>query len=86
MLILNNSFREPNLIGEYQALQLLNNLDYGFVTNAINTISGYTINDLYNHYNTHMKNIKASTSVINNNIKFNDDFIEYAQLKCNVNK
>lgn len=85
MLILNNSIKDPSLMGEHQALQILNNLDYGFVTNTIN-ITGYSANDLYNHYNTHINNIRTSTTVTNNKVKFNDDFIEYAKLKAANNK
>lgn len=84
MLILNNSLKNPSLIGKHGALSALNNLDYGFVVNNIANISGFSKEDLYKYYNTHINNINSSYAVMTNNIKFNDDFIEYAHLKAAV--
>jgi glycosyltransferase involved in cell wall biosynthesis len=85
MLILNNVLKQPDLIGEHQALLLLNNVDYGFVNNQINTIQPYSIEQLYKHYSIYINNINSSNNVLRNNVQFDDDFIKYANLKHKAN-
>jgi glycosyltransferase involved in cell wall biosynthesis len=84
LTILNNSLKNPSMIGQQKILELLNYADYGFVQNGPTNIQPYSVSNLYDYINTHINNHNQSQIAIQNQIKFDEDFISYAHLKHNT--
>ena len=63
-------------------LDMLKQADYGFTINGMN-ISGYHTQDIIEYFNTLIDNNNQAEYARINNLKFNDDYIEYANIKDN---
>lgn len=79
--ILNNNIRDASMIGSQKILELLNNSDYGFVQNGPTNISAYNFGQACEYLKTLIDNNNQSKNAIDQNIKFEEDFITYANLK-----
>lgn len=82
LYLCNYSIHDPSLVGSYRLLELLNHADYGFVHQNISSISSYSFKNIYSHLETMVSNNNQTTLVQKQNIKFEDDFITYANLKA----
>lgn len=61
-------------------LEMLKQADYHFVLNGM-TITEYNIADIVNYFNIFIDNNNQAEYARLGNLKFNDDFIEYANIK-----
>jgi glycosyltransferase involved in cell wall biosynthesis len=75
--------KDINMISSMSMLSLLQYSDYGFSMHGTN-ISRHDYNDIISYINTYIDNINQSENVRSENMKFNDDFIEYASIKANT--
>jgi glycosyltransferase involved in cell wall biosynthesis len=62
------------------ALEMLKQSDYGFTINGM-SITGYSTKDIVEYFNTIIDNNNQAEHARINNLKFNDDYIEYANIK-----
>ena len=74
---------DMDIASSMSVLSLLQYADYGFSMHGTN-ISRHDYNDIITYLNTYIDNINQSEHVRFENIKFNDDFIEYAAIKANT--
>jgi glycosyltransferase involved in cell wall biosynthesis len=72
-----------DMVSSMSILSLLQYVDYGFSMHGTN-INRHDYNDILSYINTYIDNINQSENVRSENIKFNDDFIEYASIKANT--
>ena len=75
--------KDINMMSSMSILSLLQYADYGFSMHGTN-ISRHDYNDILSYINTYIDNINQSENVRSQNMKFNDDFIEYASIKANT--
>jgi len=80
MYFCNNNLQNYNKMSSMLFLDMLKDLDYGFTTNG-QTISSYSLSDALSLVATYIDNNNGSEKARMQNIKFNDDFIEYAEMK-----
>jgi len=80
----NNTMKNSELLSSFKFLNMLQNADYGFHYVSPTQISGYGINNLCDHINTMIDNNNRSEEVRQKNIKFEEDFIQYAHLKNDI--
>ena len=69
------------MIGNQKLLELLNSADYGFIQNGPTNISGYAFKDLITYIKSLIDNHNNAKQAKDKNIKFDEDFIIYANLK-----
>lgn len=81
LYLMNNNVKDISMIGNQKILELLNHADYGFVQSGPTSISAYTFKEAYDYVKTIIDNNNKSKEVMDNNTKFNEDFIIYANLK-----
>jgi len=62
------------------ALEMLKQADYGFTINGM-SIVGYEKKDIVEYFNTIIDNNNQAEYARINHLKFNDDYIEYANIK-----
>lgn len=79
--ILNTHIQNPTMIGGQKILELLNYVDYGFAQNGPTNITGYGFKELFDYIKTLIDNNNQAKQVKDNNLKFDEDFIAYANLK-----
>ena len=79
--MLNTNFKNPSMIGNQKLLELLNSADYGFIQNGPTNISGYAFKDLITYIKSLIDNHNNAKQAKDKNIKFDEDFIIYANLK-----
>lgn len=77
------AFGDRNKLCSMQFLSSLQNADYGFVSSGAN-VQPYNYSHIIDNIKTEIGNINQSEHVRSNNIKFNDDFIQYAHIKSNT--
>lgn len=70
-------------ISSMNLLSLLQYTDYGFSMHGTN-ITKHDYKDIISYINTYIDNINQAEVARSKNIKFNDDFIEYAYIKANT--
>ena len=75
--------KDISMMSSMSILSLLQYADYGFSMHGTN-ISRHDYNDILSYINTYIDNINQSENVRSQNMKFNDDFIEYASIKANT--
>jgi hypothetical protein len=63
-------------------LDMLKQADYGFTINGM-SIAGYNAKDIIEYFNTLIDNNNQAEYARVNKLKFNDDYIEYANIKDN---
>lgn len=80
MYICNNVFNNHNMMSSMVLLNMLKDLDYGFVQAGM-TIQGSTLEDTIETINTMIHNNNATESVRKEGRVFEDDFIRYANMK-----
>jgi hypothetical protein len=80
----NNTMKNSELLSSFKFLNMLQNADYGFHYVSPTQISAYGINNLCDHINTMIDNNNRSEEVRQKNIKFEEDFIQYAHLKNDI--
>lgn len=80
----NNHLKNADLVSSSRFLTMLQNADYGFMSNAPTQIAGASIENLYSYVNTMIDNNNKSEEARKNNITFEEDFIQYAHLKKNT--
>jgi glycosyltransferase involved in cell wall biosynthesis len=78
-----NHLNDTDTISSMSMLTLLQYADYGFSMQGSN-INKHDYNDIIKYANTHIDNINHSEKVRSENVKFNDDFIQYASIKANT--
>lgn len=81
LLIANNYLQNPFIVGEQKVLELLNAADYGFIQNGPMQIVPYSFQNIYEYMKIYIDNINQSKKVKEENIAFDEDFINYARLK-----
>ena len=64
-------------------LGMLQNADYGFMMQGMN-IQPASYNNIVDNIKILINNNNQSENIRANNIKFNDDFIQYAHIKNNT--
>jgi glycosyltransferase involved in cell wall biosynthesis len=79
--MLNTNFKNPSMIGNQKILELLNSADYGFIQNGPTNIAGYSFKDLLTYIKSLIDNHNNAKQAKDKNIKFDEDFIIYANLK-----
>jgi glycosyltransferase involved in cell wall biosynthesis len=80
MYVCNNNLQDHNMISSMLFLDALKDLDYGF-TQSGTQISSYNLPDILNLIRTYINNQNNSEKARSDNLKFNDDFIQYAHMK-----
>jgi len=75
--------KDIDKISSMSILTLLQYVDYGFSMHGSN-ITKHEYDDIVTYINTYIDNINHSDKVRSENIKFNDDFIQYASIKANT--
>lgn len=80
MYVCNHIFNNHNMMSSMIFLNMLKDLDHGFVQSGTN-IQSYSLDDAINTINTIVSNNNAVESARIRNIKFDEDFIKYAQMK-----
>jgi len=80
----NNHLKNADLVSSSRFLTMLQNADYGFMSNTPTQIAGASIENLYSYVNTMIDNNNKSEEARKNNITFEEDFIQYAHLKKNT--
>jgi glycosyltransferase involved in cell wall biosynthesis len=80
MYACNNNLNNYNLMSSMIFLNILKDLDYGFMQNGMQ-IQGYSLEDAITTINTMIDNNNAVEPVRLENIKFDDDFIRYSDMK-----
>jgi glycosyltransferase involved in cell wall biosynthesis len=75
--------KDIDMISSMNMLSLLQYADYGFSMHGSN-INRHDYNDILSYINTYIDNINQSENVRSENMKFNDDFIEYSSIKANT--
>jgi len=80
MYACNNNLNNYNLMSSMIFLNMLKDLDYGFMQNGMQ-IQGYSLEDAITTINTMIDNNNAVEPVRLENIKFDDDFIRYSDMK-----
>lgn len=80
-----NNLKDINMLGSSRFLSLLNDADYGFQIVGMTT-NNFDINNVVDQYNILIKNNNDLSDAINNNARFDDDFIQYAKLKSQNNE
>jgi glycosyltransferase involved in cell wall biosynthesis len=83
MDICKNHLGQPDMAVSMQMLTMLQNADYGFSVHGTN-IHKHDYKDIIDFANTMVDNVNQSENARSTNIKFNDDFIEYAAIKSNT--
>jgi glycosyltransferase involved in cell wall biosynthesis len=78
--ICNNNLQDQSFMGSMNMLSLLQQADYGFSMQGTN-ISKHTYEDISNFVNVMIDNWNQSEQARYNNTKFDDDFIQYANIK-----
>lgn len=81
LLIANNYLQNPFVIGDQKILELLNAADYGFIQNGPMQIMPYSFDNIYEYMKIYIDNINQSKKAKDDNIQFDEDFINYARLK-----
>lgn len=71
---------DVNFATSSRMLSLLNDADYGFQINGLNT-SPFDTNNIDQQINTYINNHNELCEALSQNIEFNEDFIQYAKLK-----
>ena len=80
MYVCNNNLQDHNMVSSMLFLDALKDLDYGF-TQSGTQISSYNLPDILNLIRTYINNQNNSEKARSDNLKFNDDFIQYAHMK-----
>lgn len=75
-----NNMGDINYIADSKTLGFLNDADYGFQLNGMNT-SGFDITKAAEQINTHISNNNNLCDALNNNVEINEDYIQYARIK-----
>jgi glycosyltransferase involved in cell wall biosynthesis len=78
--ICNNHLGDYSLLSSMFFLDMLKDLDYGFVQDGIK-VSAYKKQDMESTIDTLIHNNNSSEKVRYSNTSFNDDYIEYAKIK-----
>lgn len=80
MHICNNNLNNYNLMSSMNFLNMLKDLDYGFVQSGM-SIQGYSLNDFIETINMMVQNNNSSEAARSRNESFDDDFIKYSKMK-----
>ena len=80
LLMCHRGLGDIEKISSSRMLHFLNDIDNGFQLQGLQT-KPIDINTIINQINTYVKNNNELKFAIDNNIEFNDDFIQYARLK-----
>jgi hypothetical protein len=80
MTICQNNMEDINILSSHKMLSILNEVDYGFQQQGM-SYAEYDIEKAVEQLNIYINNHNELATVLNSNIKFNDDFIQYAKLK-----
>lgn len=83
--ILNGHMHDIDKIGSYRILELLKNADYGFMQNGM-SITPYSFTNTIEYLNALINNNNNAQQAKDNNITFEEDFINYAHLKATTIK
>lgn len=75
------NLQDPDMIGSCLILDMLKDADYGFLQSGL-TIQGFSYKDMMTNIKTLITNHNQTENIRAQNIKFNDDFIQYADLKA----
>jgi glycosyltransferase involved in cell wall biosynthesis len=78
--ICNNHLHNYQLMSSMFFLDMLKDLDYGFVQSGT-TIDSYGLNNMEETISTYIDNINNSERVRHGKVVFNDDYLEYARIK-----
>lgn len=81
--IFDGTLNDEERICSMQSLSMLQNADYGFAAYGTN-IQPSNYESILDHIKTEIGNINESESARSKNLKFNDDFIQYAHIKNNT--
>ena len=81
--ILSKNIQNIDMIGDQKILELLNNADYGFMQNGM-SISAYDFEQIREFLSVYINNFNQSKQALDNNIKIQEDFIQYAELKSKL--
>lgn len=77
------NLNDPDFLSSMTMLTQLQQIDYGFSMHGI-SIHKHSYQDIIDFTNTMVDNINQSESVRAKDIKFSDDFIQYAAIKANT--
>tara|TARA_B100002019_G_scaffold133692_1_gene114984 strand:+ start:3615 stop:5270 length:1656 start_codon:yes stop_codon:yes gene_type:complete len=80
LLMCHRGLGDIEKISSSRMLHFLNDIDNGFQLQGLQT-KAIDINTIIDQINTYVKNNNELKFAIDNNIQFNDDFIQYANLK-----
>lgn len=83
MNICDNNIQNPDMLSSMIMLNLMQNTDYGFSMHGIN-INKHSFDDITEFANTLINNMNQSEIVRFNGTKFQDDFIQYAEIKAST--
>jgi len=78
-----NNMEDPDFFGTSICLDMLRDGDYGFSQNGM-SIVGTDINQTQKHLQIIIDNHNQAEYARSNNMKFDEDFIEYSQIKSNT--
>jgi glycosyltransferase involved in cell wall biosynthesis len=78
-----NHLNDPDLLSSMTMLNQLQQIDYGFSMHGM-AIHRHSYQDIIDFTNTMVDNVNQSESVRAQDIKFSDDFIQYASIKANT--
>lgn len=80
-----DSLFDIDYVSDSKMLGFLNDSDYGFQLNGINT-SEFNIDKAIDQINVSINNNNQLCNALSQNVKFDDDFIQYAKIKSENNK
>ena len=80
MYVCNNNLQNYNMLSSMLFLDMLKDLDFGFVQNG-GAIIDYGLSDTISMISTYISNHNSSEKARSSNVTFNDDFIQYAHMK-----
>ncbi len=78
--IFDKYLRDNTYAIDKNVLEMLKQADYGFTINGM-SIAGYNSKDIIEYFNALIDNNNQAEYARVNNLKFNDDYIEYANIK-----
>lgn len=82
MALCNKYFGNIDKLQDLDMLNMLKDIDYGFTNGGGMSIKGSSFNNMSEHISTMIDNQSQTNAVLQKDLKFQDDFIQYAKMKA----